>query len=112
MEAVGETTQNPVFIKARSKGEASLCFSRADCVTRVDRWICRVWSLERFFFPPREGICLNWDVAYAGSGRLPGKYDVVVNSVGEWLLSFGFLIGWERNGVNVSLWSQGVIAQS
>lgn len=28
METVGETIQIPVFIKAGSKGEASLCFSR------------------------------------------------------------------------------------
>lgn len=49
-----------------------------------------------FFFPLAEGICLDWDVAYGGSGKLPSKYNV--NSVGEWSLSFASLIGWERNG--------------
>lgn len=32
---------------------------------------------------------MDWDVAYAGSGKLPGKYNVV-NLVGDWLLSFAF----------------------
>lgn len=77
METVGETIQIPVFIKAGSQGEASLCFSRVIVLDgrmdgsafNIKLTILQGLVFREIFFPPREGICLDWGVAYAGSGN-------------------------------------------